>query len=511
MNRFVVPLCLALILSGALARVGAAERGRAVIRVDFGSAHGRIDRNIYGHFAEHLGACIYGGMWVGDDPKFANERGWRTDVRDLVRALQPPIIRWPGGCFSEFYHWEDGLGPREKRPLRFDWLWKKPEPNSVGTHEFMDFCRQVGAEPLVVVNVRTGTPEEAAAWVRYCNDPPATPAGRRRAANGHPKPFRVHYWGIGNESWDTGIETSAHKFVEFAQAMRQADPGIKLVAVGSHPGMEEGGAAWNRRMLEVAGGDLDYLAPHHYAGFAGRNPEDPGDYYANLATARDFASTLERAATVMDEVLADPEAGIAFDEWGIWIHSEQGIQHSYDLSDGLVAAMTFHAMQRLSGRVKMACWAQLVNVLGMIQADDRGAWVTPVYLAFQMYGTLCGDQAAASTVECETFDVPAAKRPGFTGIRYLDVSATRASDGSRGVLAVVNQHREAAIETELDLAGLPGEARVTAYEMNGPAPFAGNSREQPHAVKIATRVLDAPPATYTFPAHSVTVLVYEKQ
>jgi alpha-N-arabinofuranosidase len=495
-------------------------QAEARIRADFSRVIGETDVRIYGHFIEHLGACVYGGIWPLGEPGVKTLRGMRTDVVGLIKELQPSCMRWPGGCFSEYYHWEDGIGPVEKRPWRFDWSWKKPEPNLVGTHEFIVFCREVGAEPVVAVNVRTGTPEEAAAWVQYCNGPATSHQGRRRAQHGHPEPFGVRIWDIGNESWDMGAEESARRFLAFHKEMKKADPTVKLVAVGSNQWDEN----WNRTMLSIAGEALDYIAPHHYDGWG--NPHqrsEPKHHYANVASFVRIAHSLQRLAELLDEMLPHrPEVGIAMDEWGIWTHNEQGIQHDYDLSDALTAACIFNAMHRLCRRLKMANWAQLVNVLGLIQAHGNRSWPTPVHRAFKLYRSRCIGSAVECQVESSAFDVDPSLRPGLSGIPYLDASAIRrgawsakgARPGLRGaegtgpamVLAVVNTHAESAIETRLELAGVSSSARLLVEEINGPSVFAHNGPDSHDTVGIQSRHLDRLPETYSFPPHSITVM-----
>jgi len=474
-----------------------------MIKVRLDQPVGEVSRNIYGHFIEHLGACVYGGIWAQPGLPIPQVRGMRVDVMDLIKGLNPPCVRWPGGCFSEYYHWQDGIGPVVKRPWRFDWVWKKPEPNAVGTHEFMDFCREIKAEPVVAANVRTGSPEEAAAWVRYCNSPAADDQGRRRARNGDPEPFGVKFWDIGNESWDLGAEFSARRFVEFSDAMKVADPSIKTVAVGSS-GFDE---KWNRTMLEIAGDKLDLIAPHHYDGWSERNPASPPQhYYANIASAWRIAETARLTCELLDAMLPHrPEVGVSMDEWGIWIRHEQGYQHGYDLSDGLVAASVLNAFQRLCRRMKMANWAQLVNVLGMINADETRAWETPVATIFRLYANHCREVAVTCEVESEKFAVDPNLRPGIPDLPYLDASATKSAKGDHVTLCVVNRHRDDAITCALSLSPAPA-GRCVVRQMNADHWFAKNGPEAPPRVGVAEQTLDEWPATCTFPAHSLTVM-----
>lgn len=474
----------------------------AAIRVKPDDVIGDVSRHIYGHFAEHLGGCVYGGIWPQPGLAVPQIRGMRADVLDLIKALRPPNVRWPGGCFSEYYHWEDGIGPVKDRPWRFDWVWKKPEPNVVGTHEFMDFCREVGAEPVVAVNARTGSPEEAAAWVRYCNAPTQDDAGQRRARNGHPQPFGVKLWDIGNEAWDLGVELSAQRFIAFNDAMKAADPTIRTVAVGSH-GFDE---KWDRKMLEIAGDKLDLIAPHHYDGWRERDPAaGPEHYYANIASAWRIGETARKMSALLDEVLPHrPEVGVSMDEWGIWIHHHQGFQHDYDLSDGLVAASVLNSFQRLCRRMKMANWAQLVNCLGMLNTDETRAWETPVATVFRLYSNLCREVAVQCEVECDAFPAAPALRPGIPDLPYLDCSATKSADGEEVAVCVVNRHRDEAIQCDLSLAPAP-TGRCVVREMNADHWFAKNGPDETR-VPVTEKTLAEWPATYVFPAHSLTVM-----
>lgn len=486
---------------------------RAEICAYFDDIVGKIDGKIYGHFAEHLGLCVYGGMYVGEQGEIPSINGWRRDVMKLVEALNPPIVRWPGGCFSEYYHWEDGIGPVKDRPLRINWIWHGPEPNMVGTHEFMEFCKMVRTEPLVVVNVRTGTPEEAARWVEYCNSSPEKGEGIRRARNGHPNPFNVKYWGVGNEAWDLGAEHSAKRFVEYAETMREADPQIKLVAVGGHASnLEE----WNEAMMKIAGGHFDYIAPHHYDGVLtpGRGKREEA-YYANVASSERIVKTAATTADQLDKFLGNrPDVGVALDEWGIWTQTNVGLHQNYNLSDGLVAAAVLNGLQKLCIRVKMACWAQLVNVIGMIQANQQAAWPTPIYHIFRLYGTLCGDLAVKNFVDCGAFDAPRIEgRRGelsqpMNQVPFLDASATKSSEDDRFVIAIVNRHIKREVTCQLNISGLLPGLKTRAYTVNAPDVFTFNTFQERNAISITEKKINRACKSYKLPAHSVTILTY---
>src|SRR5579884_595792 len=270
----------------------------AYVTVDFADTVGRVSPRLYGAGFEHLGGGVYGGAYVGEGSDVPNERGWRSDVLRLARALHPGLLRWPGGNFSQFYNWRDGVGPAAERPDRFDYYWAKPEPNQVGTDEFLTFCELIDAEPSITVNARTGTPEEAAAWVERC-------AGR------------VKLWGIGSQGWESGPEDAATRYKAFAAAMKAADSSIKTIAVGGNPSNQ---GAWDRTVVEQAAEQLDVLGVTCYDGVTTPGDLTPQDaHYANQAAAERLLWTFGNACQTLDELLSHrPDAGVGFDGWGIW-------------------------------------------------------------------------------------------------------------------------------------------------------------------------------------------------
>jgi hypothetical protein len=268
---------------------------RLSIEVDPAREIGAIDRKIFGHFIEHLGRCIYGGVFEPGSP-LADERGFRADVLEAMRRLGVPNLRWPGGNFASSYYWEDGIGPVAQRPARFDLAWRTLEPNTFGTDEFMAYCRELGAEPYVCVNSSSGTLQEAAHWVEYCNlDVQKYPSyhARRRAENGHAAPYGVKYWGIGNEvygAWQVGFsgaEEYARKCREYAHFMRAVDPHVKLVAVGADI------PEWDEAVLRYAGDTINYISNHQYHG--------QEDYHATVGAVRYVEEHLHRLGEMIDD------------------------------------------------------------------------------------------------------------------------------------------------------------------------------------------------------------------
>jgi len=477
--------------------------GEADIVVDVRDQIGKINRHIYGHFIEHLGRCIYGGVWVGEVSRISNLHGLRKDVLEVAKEICPPIIRWPGGNFASGYHWEDGIGTREKRPVKYDLAWEAEEPNQFGTDEFIAFCREVGAEPYICVNAGSGTAEEAAHWVEYCNRRGNSLHASKRAENGHPEPFNVKYWGIGNEmygAWQIGhldAVNYAKRTVEFAKLMRRVDPTIRLVAVGCDRD------DWNYEVLKTAGEYVDYISLHKYYGHE-------EDYYTVVASPLDAERSLKHLSGLIDAAMAAKKrkVEIAFDEWNVWrreANRETGYTQKSTLQDGIFAAGIFNALHRLCKSVNMANLAQLVNVLPAIVTSEKGLYVNPIYLAFKLYINHSGDTALRTRTEAETYK---AEKIGMNSVPYLDCSATLHKE--RGILyfAAINRHKDEDIKGKIELQAFKPERKGRAYELNAEEVSSANDFDSSDEVKIVEKAVNAVSNqfSYTFPAHSVTVL-----
>jgi alpha-N-arabinofuranosidase len=461
-----------------------------------------------------------GTVWLGAASLMPDDSlaGWRPDVLEAVRALRPPLLRWPGGNFASAYHWLDGIGPRDRRPTRLDPVWGALEPNDVGTDEFMALCALLGTEPYLTVNVGSGSPEEAAAWVEYCNGPADSTYGRMRADNGHPEPYGVRYWGIGNEvygNWQYGhidAETYARRYLEFAAAMRAVDPDLTLVAVGAH---EYEAPEWNRSVLEMAGPRIDYLSLHHYVPGEmprGMEPTHEELYPVVVAGPERVEELLRQAEEAIRQAGLEGKLHIAFDEWNVWVHAhyECAMEEPYLLRDGLYAAGIFHVFYRHCRHVTMANLAQLVNVLGAIYTTPAGLFLTPIYLAVQLQHDHSGPLSIATEVQSPTFDAQPMGRfmPARLGARYVDAAATL--DEERGLLylSVVNRHRREPAEVEIELEGATAQLEGGGYQLNGPSALSGNSITNPDVVRVQpiAPFLAGNRFTYTFPEHSATVL-----
>ena len=478
---------------------------RARVFVDIEGVIGDIDPKIYGQFIEHLGRCIYGGIWVGEDAGIANVRGFRKDVLEAVKAIAPPIVRYPGGNFVSGYHWEDGIGPRGERPARFDLAWRVEEPNQFGTDEFIEWCRLVGTEPYICVNAGSGTPEEAARWVEYCNYGGSTCYASLRRRYGHQEPYGIRYWGLGNElygEWQVGHcvdgKECARRTLEFAKLMRRVDEDIELVGVG-HTGEQ-----WNWDMVAGAGKWFQHLAVHIYI----RQYSLP----ELLASSLDIERTLRRAAGTVESARAaahiEHPIGIAFDEWNVWYPSAQRPEHWQvtSLKDGLFTAATFNTFHRLCNELSMACFAQTVNALPLIHThpEDGRIYCNPQYLAFRLYVPRTGEKALRARCEVEAYR---SETLHLDAVPYLDVSATFSEARRTLFLHAVNRHEREPVEAEIELRGItPKQGKATI--LTADSADARNDFDHPGAVALAEHEVSCAGRrlVHAFPPLSATVL-----
>ena len=485
------------------------------LSVDFAETVGRVSHRLYGLGFEHVGASVYGGAFVGENSSTPNEQGWRSDVLRLARSLRPGLLRWPGGSFAQTYHWRDGVGPLADRPRRFDYYWAKPEPNLVGTDEFLRFCELIDAEPSITVNTRTGTPEEAAAWVEYCNGTVDTAGGRERAANGRTTPYNVNLWAIGSQSWELGAEDAVRRHRAFAAAMKAVDPTIQTVAIGGNANNQP---AWDRPLVEGLAESIDVLGVTHHDGVSTPGDLTPADaHYANQASAERILWTFSNACQTIDELAGGrAEAGVGLDGWGIWRVNRQGLQHDYHLSDGMVAAVVLNGLHRLPNRARFAAWGNLVNALGLVQATERSAWTTPVYEVFKLYRRFHGDEVVRTSVAGATVYAPAASapvrapRPAHPDLAILDVCATRDRAAGRYTLAVVNRSVDEWQDVSLAIAGLPDGLGATVWTLSADDAFAANTLAEPRRIEPSEVPVGPIGTSRFFAPRSVTLVVWEE-
>lgn len=467
-------------------------RQRAIMRIDAERTIGEIDPGIYGHFIEHLERCVYGGIWTENGEKL------RDDVLRLIQPLKPTVVRYPGGNFASAYHWEDGIGPREQRPRRYDPAWKSEESNQVGTDEFMAFCERIGAEPYLCVNDATGTPEEAARWVAYCNESANGEQGRKRAANGHPRPYDVKLWGVGNEVWGqwqvghTDAESYVKRLRPIVEAMRAVDPTIKIVAVGDAIAAEANIDAWrwNETVLRQAGDLINYISFHTYQpGMSGW--QDEYDQEALYYTVCAASQSAERAIVRMNDLIqqAAPGKGIkvALDEWNLWLSPPEGAASmhavNYTMRDALYTASMLNVFQRQSKHLTLANLAQMVNVLPLIVTDDRQAYATPIYYPFLMYSHM-EPVALDIALNSPTFKSKAlGDIEAMATVPYIDATATCSRSQQRVVLGIVNRHPTARMDLSVRLFGFGGLQPTQGWLLQHPDPLAENSFANQENVK----------------------------
>ncbi|MCC8173096.1 MAG: alpha-N-arabinofuranosidase [Odoribacter sp.] len=358
-----------------------------------------ISRHIYGHFAEHLGSCIYGGLWVGKDSPIPNTDGYRTDVLEALKKLEIPTLRWPGGCFADEYHWMDGIGPYEKRPKMVNNNWGGTiEDNSFGTHEFLNLCEILGCEPYISGNVGSGTVEELAKWVEYMTSDGDSPMANLRRENGRDKPWKVKFLGVGNESWGCGgsmrPEYYADLYRRYATYCRNYD-GNQLFKIAS--GASDYDYNWTEVLMKQAARHMHGLSLHYYTvtGWSGSKGSATDftneDFYWTMGKCLEIEEVLQKHISIMDKYDAKNRVGLMVDEWGTWWDVEPGTNPGHlfqqnTMRDALVAALTLNVFNKYTERVKMANIAQIVNVLqSMILTRDNKMVLTPTYYVFEMY------------------------------------------------------------------------------------------------------------------------------
>ncbi|HVB96160.1 MAG TPA: alpha-L-arabinofuranosidase C-terminal domain-containing protein [Chloroflexota bacterium] len=486
----------------------------AKIKVDLERTVGEVDRRILGGFIEHLGRCIYGGIYEEGSP-LSDEHGFRRDVLDALRPLQMPVLRWPGGNFVSNYHWQDGIGPVDKRPRRLEMAWHSEESNRFGTDEYIQYCQVLGVDPYICVNMGSGTMDEAQGWVEYCNGTGNTYWANLRRANGHPEPYGVKYWGLGNEmygAWQIGAlpaEDYVKKAIEFAKVMKLTDPSIQLVSCG-----QNGWNDWDRIVVEGLARYVDFHSIHIYTG--------SHDYYRNVFEPHLADKALRICEAIIEQVRYNQKIEhpihIAYDEWNVWYRQRgrsSGLEERYDLSDALAVATFLNVFVRHCQSARMANLAQMVNVIAPIFTNQEGLFLQTIYHPLRLYAEHLQDVALDVHVDCERYALPPVEDPnpraqrlnGFEPFDLLDVSATRDGAAKNLTITVVNRDRERPIQTTIQLVDSVVASGV-AYVVDGPAPDAINSFEQPKLVDVAERRLSVSGSQFehTFPAHSVTVL-----
>jgi alpha-N-arabinofuranosidase len=494
----------------------AAHGADAKLTVDANQPGPVINPNLYGQFAEHLGHCIYGGIWVGPDSPIPNTRGIRNDVIAALKALHVPVLRWPGGCFADEYHWRDGIGPREKRPSMINTHWGGVvESNAFGTHEFMDLCELIGAQPYICGNVGSGTVREMMEWVEYMTSDADSPLANLRRANGRKEPWKLPYFGVGNESWGCGgtmtPEYYANQFRRYNTFVKNY-PGNKIYRIAC--GSNGDDLHWTDVLMRDAGHQMNGLSLHYYTlptgdwkhkGPATGFGED--QYFSTLERTLRMDDLIAKHSAIMDKYDPKKRVGLVIDEWGVWTDVEPGtnpgfLRQQNSLRDALVAGLNFNIFQHHADRVVMTNIAQMINVLqSMILTDGDKMLLTPTYHVFEMYKVHQG--ATSLPVKLSAPDY------AFDGQKIPSVSAAASRDSAGRVhLSLVNTNPHEAITVDCALDGVATKT-VSGRILTAPAIDSVNTFAAPHTVEphpFSGATLDGHRLTVKLPAKSIVVL-----
>jgi len=491
---------------------------QAVLDVLLDEPIAKINPAIYGHFMEHLGACIYEGCWVGDQDSISHTGGIRSDVVEALMAVRPAVIRWPGGCFADDYHWQDGIGPRESRPRRVNvWWGDVPETNAFGTHEFLAFCRAVHAEPYLCGNVGSGSPRELRDWVEYCNYPGDSDWARRRAENGSQKPFGVRYWGVGNENWGCGgsftPEDYGTEFRRFSPFLRDWG-GAPLCRIACGPNGND--LDWTRRFFEKlrCGPMPQGYSAHYYTSnggeFGSATDYSEEQFYGLLARSLRMESLVVEQRALMDEFDPNRKIGLIVDEWGTWHPATPGRNPAFlwqqnTVRDALVAAMSLDIFNRNADKLVMANIAQTINVLqALILTDGPRMIKTPTYHVYDLYKPHQGAQAVRIAVDTTHIET------NFSGRteRLPQISGSASVADQQLTVTIVNADAAQCMEAQVRLVGGAAPKSVRSRSLNYPAGDirAHNTFDAPNTVTAgdhvplqpeSLRAVNLPPASVT--------------
>ncbi len=528
---------LAVAVNSALGRFGIAQGNRVTrVVIDSDRQVAPIDRHLFGSFLEHLGRVIYEGIY---DPgsKLADSNGFRTDVMQDVRDLGVPIIRYPGGNFVSGYHWLDGVGPKKNRPTVLGRAWNTLETNQFGTNEFITWARQVGAEPLFGLNFGTGSAEDAAALVEYCNVAKGTRWSDLRRSHGYDQPHSVKYWCVGNEMdgpWQIGHMPAREYGIKAADAARQmhaVDPSIKLIACGSSGPFMPTYIDWDRTVLEECYDEVDGISLHRYWGNAEETKSDSSIYMAmNLAMDRQIREIAAVCETVQARKRSSKQIFLSFDEWNVWYRARSGdavdghgraaphlLEEQYNLEDALVVGGLANSLIRNSDRVRVACLAQLVNAIAPIMTNETGILRQTIYYpyawalkhargrALSISAVGPGYEVASLGKPIEAIGLPS---PGFGEVPFLDVVATHEPERKTASILVLNRDLEKSRELEIVWRDLTPASVISFETLTGSDLKAVNTFADPK--RVISQKLENPRVgsrmSVELPARSYSVL-----
>ena len=493
--------------------VSLSAQNRLIIEADQGRQ--TINRQIYGHFSEHLGRCIYGGYWVGEASSVPNTRGIRNDVVNALKDIRIPNLRWPGGCFADEYHWMDGIGPRENRAKMINTHWGGVvEDNSFGTHEFLDLCEQLGTEPYISANVGSGTVEEMSKWIEYVTFDGESPMANLRRQNGRDEPWKVKYWGIGNESWGCGGNMRPEYYADLYRhyatyARNYGDNQIYRIACGANGGDYN----WTEKVMQNAGRQMQGLSLHYYT--VPRDWSDKGsatnfdeeEYFTTIEKTLFMDELITKHSLIMDRYDPQKRVGMIIDEWGTWYNVEPGTNPGFlyqqnTMRDAVVAGINLNIFNSHSDRVQMANLAQTVNVLqAVILTDEEKMVLTPTYWVFYLYKVHQDATLLPISFTSNQY------RQGDRVIDAVSVSASKDADGKIHITLVnADPNNEQRISTQLvgaSVKNISGQM-LTADKIND-----YNSIDQPSKVSVKEfrgASLSGSNLTVVLPSKSVVML-----
>jgi len=472
---------------------------KATVKLDRDNAISDIDKRIYGSFVEHLGRCVYGGIYEPGHPE-ADEQGFRNDVIELVKEIGVPFVRYPGGNFVSGYNWEDGVGPREDRPRRLDLAWRTIETNEVGTNEFADWARKVGAEVNMAVNLGTRGIDAARNLLEYCNHPSGTYWSDLRIRHGYKEPHGFKTWCLGNEMdgpWQIGAKTAAEYgriAEETAKAMRWVDPSIELVVCGSSNSKMATFPEWEATVLDHTYEHVDYISLHTYYG----NKEgDTANFVAKSLNMDEFIRTVVATADyVKAKKRSKKTIHLSFDEWNVWYHSNEAdramapwqvapplLEDVYTHEDAVLVGCMLITLLKHSDRVKIACMAQLVNVIAPIMtAKDGAAWRQTIFYPYMHASRYGRGKAIRPITQSPVYD-----SKEFTDVPYLESVAVYNEENEELTLFAVNRGLNETLHLQCDVRSFPGMRVIEHLVLEHDDPKAANTEAEPYKVTPHTR------------------------
>ena len=464
---------------------------KASIHINASDVISKIDKRIYGSFIEHLGRGVYGGIYDPGNPN-SDEDGFRKDVIELVKKLNIPLVRYPGGNFVSGYNWEDGVGPKEKRPVRLDLAWFTTETNEFGMQEFDKWLKKTGGEMLMAVNLGTRGPDEARNLLEYANYPGGTYWSDLRKSHGKEEPYAIRYWCLGNEMdgpWQMCYKTSeeyGRTATETAKLMKWIDPSIELVACGSSNSIMPTYGEWELTVLDHAYEHVDYISLHEY--YSNEADDTPTFLSENVTMDKFIKAVVNYCDTVKAKKHSDKTIYLSFDEWNVWYHSKASdellehwgraphrLEDVYNLEDALLVGGLLITLIKNSDRVKIACLAQLVNVIAPIMTDEKHAWAQTIYYPFMHASNFGRGEAVRVSIDCGTYDSAKHK-----AVPYLDSVAVRNEHDL--TVFVLNRNLEEPIEADITFEGLTLEDEAEHICLTGNDLKAVNTSENPENV-----------------------------